>query len=184
MVSLMLCVVLLNSAGTAAGSLDVEKQVEYMIRTDFAVVNVDSTNGQKGFTTRVQGLSSETMEAIAARPGVSGASAIYKNTREDVDVTYAFGITADDDFHVMRIPVSREGHISGTEIIIGLGSARTDALCAMFTVWRRLPFPVWICGRVRRMRRRFFKKCRKAQAYWLEYPSTAATCPCTNGWIL
>ena len=71
-----------------------------MIRTDFAVVNVDSTNGQKGFTTREQGLSSETMEAIAARPGVSGASAIYKNTREDVDVTYAFGITADDDFHV------------------------------------------------------------------------------------
>lgn len=100
MVSLMLCVVLLNSAGTAAGSLDVEKQVEYMIRTDFAVVNVDSTNGQKGFTTREQGLSGETMEAIAARPGVSGASAIYKNTREDVDVTYAFGITADDDFHV------------------------------------------------------------------------------------
>ena len=92
MVSLMLCVVLLNCAGTAAQSVDVEKQVDYMIRTDFSVVNAVSTNGQKGFISREDGLSRKTMDAIAAQPGVTDAGAVYKNTREDANVTYDFGI--------------------------------------------------------------------------------------------
>lgn len=92
MVSLTLCVVLLNCVGTAAQSVDVEKQVDYMIRTDYSVVNAVSTNGQKGFTSREEGLSQETMDAIAAQPGVTDAGAVYKNTREDTNVTYDFGI--------------------------------------------------------------------------------------------
>ena len=92
MVSLTLCVVLLNCVGTAAQSVDVEKQVDYMIRTDYSVVNSVSTNGQKGFTSREEGLSQETMDAIAAQPGVTDAGAVYKNTREDTNVTYDFGI--------------------------------------------------------------------------------------------
>ncbi len=90
MLSLMLCIVLLNSVGVAAGSVDVEKQVAYSIRTDFAVVNAASTNGLEGFTHREQGLSQAVMDAIDAQPGVSGASAIYKNTLEDSNVTYGF----------------------------------------------------------------------------------------------
>lgn len=97
MISLMLCVVLLNCAGTAADSLDIEKQVAYMIRTDFAVVNNASANGQKGFTARSQGLSEQTMKDIAAGPGVTGAWAIYKNTAEDADVTYDFGMDLTQD---------------------------------------------------------------------------------------
>lgn len=88
MVSMMLCVVLLNSAGVAAGSVDVEKQVSYSIRTDFAVVNAASVNGQEGFTRRDQGLSQDLMAAIDAQPGVEDASAVYKNTQEDSNVTY------------------------------------------------------------------------------------------------
>ena len=84
----MLCVVLLNSAGVAAGSVDVEKQVSYSIRTDFAVVNAASVNGQEGFTRRDQGLSQDLMAAIDAQPGVEDASAVYKNTQEDSNVTY------------------------------------------------------------------------------------------------
>lgn len=91
-VSLMLCVVLLNCVGTAAQSVDVEKQVDYMIRTDYSVVNAVSTNGQKGFTSREEGLSQETMDAIASQPGVTDAGAVYKNTKEDTNVTYDFGI--------------------------------------------------------------------------------------------
>ena len=92
MVSMMLCVVLLNSAGVAAGSVDVEKQVSYSIRTDFSVVNAASVNGQEGFTRRDQGLSQDLMAAIDAQPGVNGASAIYKNTLDDSNVTYDFPV--------------------------------------------------------------------------------------------
>ena len=87
-----LCVVLLNCMGIAAESVDIEKQVSYSIRTDFAVVNTASTNGMEGFTRREQGLSTEVIDAINAQPGVSGASAIYKNTLDDSDVTYDFPV--------------------------------------------------------------------------------------------
>ncbi|MCH1982862.1 ABC transporter permease [Ruminococcus sp. OA3] len=92
-VSLMLCVVLLNCVGTAASSLDIEKQVAYMIRTDFAVVNTATSDGMKGFTNREQALKQKTMKDIAARPGVTEGNPVYKNTLEDTDVTYDFGIS-------------------------------------------------------------------------------------------
>ncbi len=90
--SLALCVVLLNCMGIAAESVDIEKQVSYSIRTDFAVVNAASTNGMEGFTRREQGLNMEVIDAIHAQPGVSGASAIYKNTLDDSNVTYDFPV--------------------------------------------------------------------------------------------
>ena len=91
MLSLALCVTLLNCAGTAADSVDVEKETAYMIRTDFAVVNAASSSNINGFTRRSHALRAETIAALAARPGVTGGSAIYKNTAEDTNVTYDFG---------------------------------------------------------------------------------------------
>ncbi len=107
MVSLMLCIVLLNSVGIAAGSLDVEKQVDFMIRTDFAVVNNVSANIMKGFTRRVHGLKRKTMRDIAKQPGVRQACAIYKNTLDDTDVTYDFGvaITQNEDVPGEKAPI-------------------------------------------------------------------------------
>lgn len=90
--SLTLCIVLLNCVGVAADSVDIEKQVAYSIRTDFAVVNAVSTNGMEGFTRREHGLSREVMDAIDACPGVKDASAIYKNTLDDSNVTYDFPV--------------------------------------------------------------------------------------------
>lgn len=92
-VSLMLCVILLNSVGTAAGSLDIEKQVAYMIRTDFAVTSAAAMNGMKGFVFREDALSDQVIADIHAQPGVTDASPIYKNTAEDTDVTYDWGHT-------------------------------------------------------------------------------------------
>lgn len=94
--SLMLCIILLNSVGIAARSLDVEKKVDYMIRTDFAVVNKDSTNVQKGFTRREQGLSEKNIEYISGQPGVYDDSVVYKNTLDDMDVTFDFGARIQD----------------------------------------------------------------------------------------
>lgn len=87
-VSLALCVVLLNCVGIAADSVDVEKQVDYTIRTDFAVVNAASTNSMEGFTRRAQGLTDDVMEAIDAQQGVYEAAPVYKNTLDDLNVTY------------------------------------------------------------------------------------------------
>lgn len=97
--ALTLCVVFLNSVGIAADSVDIEKQVDYTIRTDFALVNAVSTNGMEGFTRRDQGLTQAEMDAIDAQPGVSDASAVYKNTLDDLNVTYDFPLeVASTDF--------------------------------------------------------------------------------------
>lgn len=102
MLSLTLCVVLLNCAGTAADSVDVEKETAFMIRTDFAVVNTASASNVRGFVWRSDALRAETVADIAARPGVTGGSAIYKNTAEDTDVTYDFGHPLTGETFVME----------------------------------------------------------------------------------
>ena len=93
--SLSLCVIMLNCIGIAADSVDIEKQVSYSIRTDFAVVNALSKNILEGFTRREHGLRQEVIDAINAQPGVNGASAIYKNTLDDSNVTYDFPVEFD-----------------------------------------------------------------------------------------
>ena len=93
--SLSLCVILLNCIGIAADSVDIEKQVSYSIRTDFVVVNALSKNILEGFTRREHGLRQEVIAAVNAQPGVNGASAIYKNTLDDSNVTYGFPIEFD-----------------------------------------------------------------------------------------
>lgn len=90
--SLMLCIVLLNCAGTAAHSMDIEKQVGQMIRTDFAVLNANSMNLMKGFTTRDMGLSAQTIADLSALPYTLDGAPVYKNTLEDTNVTYDFGL--------------------------------------------------------------------------------------------
>lgn len=89
-ISLTLCVVLLNCVGIAADSVDIEKQVSYTIRTDYVVVNSASANGMEGFTLREQALPNDVMEAINTQPGVTEASAVYKNTLDDANITYGF----------------------------------------------------------------------------------------------
>ena len=90
--SLTLCVVLLNCVGIAADSVDIEKQISYSIRTDFVVVNAVSKNIMEGFTLHEHGLRQEVIDAINVQSGVYGASAIYKNTLNDSNVTYDFPI--------------------------------------------------------------------------------------------
>lgn len=90
MVSLMLCIVLLNSVGTVSASLDIEKQVSFMIRTDFAVTNAVSSNLTKGFVFRKDALSDQAVKDIMAQPGIIQGAPVYKNTAEDTNVTYDF----------------------------------------------------------------------------------------------
>lgn len=109
--SLALCIVLLNSVGIAADSVDIEKQVSYSIRTDFVVVNAVSKNIMKGFTRREHGLGQKVIEAINTQPGVNNASAIYKNTLDDSYITYNFPV---------------EFTYTGTDENTGIGYAVTE----------------------------------------------------------
>ena len=117
MLSLTLCVVLLNCAGTAADSVDVEKETAFMIRTDFAVVNAASASNVRGFFRRSDALRAETIADIAARPGVTGGSAIYKNTAEDTNVTYDFGHPLTGETYVME----ESGLTFGSDGLRGFG---------------------------------------------------------------
>lgn len=94
-VSLMLCVVLLNCVGTLAMSMDEDKVVSEMIRTDFAILNVGATNNRIGFTTRDMALSAQTIQDISKQPGVTDAAPVYKNILEDTNVTYQFDVVWD-----------------------------------------------------------------------------------------
>lgn len=94
-VSLMLCIVLLNCVGTLAVSMDEDKVVSEMIRTDFAVLNAGAMNNRIGFTTRDMALSAQTIQDISEQPGVTDAAPVYKNTLEDTNVTYQFDVVWD-----------------------------------------------------------------------------------------
>lgn len=91
MISLTLCVILLNCVGTVSASMDVEKQTDFMIRTDFAVTSAVTANKVKGFRFREDAVDPSAMEVIGAQPGIKDAVPVYKNTVEDTDVTYDFG---------------------------------------------------------------------------------------------
>lgn len=95
-VSLMLSVVMLNAVGTAAGSVDVERQVNEMVRTDFEIAHVDTGSNLKGYIKRDQGVPIEAVEAIQRMPGVTGGSVVYKNTLEDLQVTFDYGMKISD----------------------------------------------------------------------------------------
>lgn len=103
-ISLMLCVVLLNCVGTAANSVDIEKQVAQMIRTDFAILNAGSMSNQQGFTSRDMALSEQTIADISSQKGVINGTAVYKNTLEDTNVTYDFDV---------ELPISSNSPYSG-----------------------------------------------------------------------
>ena len=127
--SLSLCVILLNCIGIAADSVDIEKQVSYSIRTDFTVVNALSKNILEGFTRREHGLGQEVIDAINAQPGVNGASAIYKNTLDDSDVTYGFPVEFDYTGTDEEIGIDYAGTKDG--IVFNLGDDG-HALCNVY----------------------------------------------------
>ena len=127
--SLSLCVILLNCIGTAADSVDIEKQVSYSIRTDFVVVNALSKNILEGFTRRGHGLGQEVIAAVNAQPGVNGASAVYKNTLDDGNVTYDFPIEFDYTGTEEETGISYAGTNDG--IVFHLGDDG-HALCNVY----------------------------------------------------
>lgn len=90
-ISLMLSVIMFSAVGTVAKSVDVERQVQENIRTDFEIAHINTTSNLKGFLRDEDAVSDAAIEAVKAQKGVEEGSLVYKNTLEDTDVTFDFG---------------------------------------------------------------------------------------------
>lgn len=91
-ISLMLSVVMLNSVATIARSIDIERMVQEMLRTDYEIANVDTSSNMKGFIKREDAVSNDAIEEVKSQTGVKEGSVVYKNTLEDREVTFDIGV--------------------------------------------------------------------------------------------
>ena len=92
-ISMLLCMVLLNSVITAAQSMDTHKFVSRNTKTDFTVYNAGVTNRTSGYSTRADGLTPSVPALIDQQPGVSAGRVLYKNTVDDTAVTVDYGFS-------------------------------------------------------------------------------------------
>lgn len=90
-ISLMLCIVLLNTAAGLAESVDIDRYMAEFVRTDFTVASADAFNRSVSFTRQANGLSQQAIDEISAQPWLQNGSVIYKNTLDDSFITYDWG---------------------------------------------------------------------------------------------
>jgi len=93
-ISLLLCIVLFNSIIIVTQSLDEEKWVNRVTRTDFNVYNSAAFNVMEGVQHHEDTLSQQAVDLIAGQPGVEDERYLYRNTKDDrnVLVDYVVGI--------------------------------------------------------------------------------------------
>lgn len=119
-VSLILCVILVNSVGIISLSVDVKKQIQETIRTDFCVVNTHTMSNYAGFRHHSDVLNDGAIQAVNEQIGIETGSVIYKNTLDDLNVTFDFGQQIDK-----TVPdPGEEGHLIGYdgELVLPLGT--------------------------------------------------------------
>lgn len=134
-ISLMLSIMMLDAVGTAAGSLDTERQVQQIMRTDFEIAHVNTSSNLKGFLRDEDAVSNEAIWAVKAQKGVEEGSIVYKNTLDDMNVTFDFGkeITNIETFHSEGTEKRYGALGDGLSAVVG-----TDdfALCSVFGMER------------------------------------------------
>lgn len=117
-ISLMLSVMMLNAVGTAAGSVNVERQVQEMIRTDFEITGMNTTSNMKGYIKHEHAVSDIFIQAVKEQPGIKEGSVVYKNTLEDTNVTFDYGTVVsgieEQDEQGVRVMI---GHDSASRYI-------------------------------------------------------------------
>lgn len=91
-VSLSLCIILFNSIFVFIFSLDIDKFVKAYMKTDYIIANTDAFNLNKGFISRENGLSIDMVNYIKQMQEVKSIGYLYKNTQEDEDVSFDYGI--------------------------------------------------------------------------------------------
>lgn len=85
--SMLLCIVLFNSIIVITQSMDEEKWISRSTKTDFTVYNSVAVNGVSPFQYREDGLPDSVVDLINQQKGVEKERILYRNTRDDSDVT-------------------------------------------------------------------------------------------------
>lgn len=85
--SMLLCIVLFNSIIVITQSMDEEKWISRSTKTDFTVYNSVAVNGVSPFQYREDGLPASVVDLINQQQGVEKERILYRNTRDDNDVT-------------------------------------------------------------------------------------------------
>ena len=85
--SMLLCIVLFNSIIVITQSMDEEKWISRSTKTDFTVYNSVAVNGVSPFQYREDGLPASVVNLINQQKGVEKERILYRNTRDDSDVT-------------------------------------------------------------------------------------------------
>lgn len=89
--SMMLCMMMLNSAVTLTGSMDSEKFIKTLSKSDFLLANTDTFKVTEGFTSRDDRLSGEAFAFAEGLNGIKDFSYLYKNTLDDWEVSFDYG---------------------------------------------------------------------------------------------
>lgn len=90
-ISMLLCVVLFNSIFVVTQSMDEEKWITRMTKTDFTLYSSTTLNTMKGFRYHEDGLPQVAVDMICEQPGVEDGRYLYRNTMDDRDVLVDYG---------------------------------------------------------------------------------------------
>lgn len=85
--SMLLCIVLFNSIIVITQSMDEEKWISRSTKTDFTVYSSVAVNGVSPFQYREDGLPASVVDLLRQQQGVEAERILYRNTRDDRDVT-------------------------------------------------------------------------------------------------
>lgn len=89
--SLSICIILFNSVFVVSKSLDTDKYVKAHIKTDYIATSANVFNLNKGFQHRSDGMSEDYVNFLKGLHGVKDMGYIYKNTKEDNNISFEFG---------------------------------------------------------------------------------------------
>lgn len=91
-ISMLLCIVLLNSAFIITQSMDENKWISRQTKTNYTVYNSAAVNQTDPFQYHEDGLPLAVPELINQQTGVENGRYLYRNTLDDTDVTVDYGI--------------------------------------------------------------------------------------------
>ena len=121
--SMILCIILLNSAIAIGNSVDVKKYVSSVTSFDFVVASPNTFSNVQGFRFKDDSVSNEIISDIENNIPVLNGSRIYKNTLDDLSVTYDYGslVTEVLDEYTEDNHLIRSGMVDGRTYPVKLG---------------------------------------------------------------
>lgn len=91
-ISLSICTILFNSVFIISSSMDKKKFISVNMKTDYIAANANAFNLDKGFVFRSDGMSEEFCNFLENLSGIEKIGYLYKNTKEDNQVSFDYGI--------------------------------------------------------------------------------------------